>query len=357
MAKTLLDIFSEEKFEITSSGDKFKISCPFHKGDDDPSLVVYPNDTYYCFACEAWGDALKFLVDYKGWSADEAKVYLGDDYVPRQHKRLKVIKVKNTNLTWEFLYNVADTYHDYLLQTYGAINYLLNRGLTLETIKKYKIGYTDGAVLKLGYAAEYDLASEAGILSKGGYEIMSHRITIPNLLDNHYCDFITGRTILNEKPKYLNTTGFKPIHGFYEVRHSPILFLAEGQFDYLTLRQWGIPSAVLGGSNLKKSQYSLLKEKKLVILPDYDENNHGLNVAKGLADRFKENSIILDYRDAFNLSTNEKIDISSLATVPGAQEKFYELIKERVPWIIPLSKTILAKWFPDFLSTMHSHLT
>lgn len=31
--------------------------CPFH-ADDTPSLVVYPNDTFYCFGCTAWGDAL-----------------------------------------------------------------------------------------------------------------------------------------------------------------------------------------------------------------------------------------------------------------------------------------------------------
>lgn len=31
--------------------------CPFHK-EDTPSLTLYPNDTFYCFGCNAWGDAL-----------------------------------------------------------------------------------------------------------------------------------------------------------------------------------------------------------------------------------------------------------------------------------------------------------
>lgn len=31
--------------------------CPFHE-DSTPSLTVYPDDTFYCFGCQAWGDAL-----------------------------------------------------------------------------------------------------------------------------------------------------------------------------------------------------------------------------------------------------------------------------------------------------------
>lgn len=31
--------------------------CPFHT-EKTPSLKLYPNDTFYCFGCGAWGDAL-----------------------------------------------------------------------------------------------------------------------------------------------------------------------------------------------------------------------------------------------------------------------------------------------------------
>ena len=32
-------------------------ACPFHN-DDTPSLNIYPNETFFCFGCGAWGDAL-----------------------------------------------------------------------------------------------------------------------------------------------------------------------------------------------------------------------------------------------------------------------------------------------------------
>ena len=42
---------------LTVKGGRRVGQCPFHN-DDTPSLVVYPNDTFYCFGCQAWGDAL-----------------------------------------------------------------------------------------------------------------------------------------------------------------------------------------------------------------------------------------------------------------------------------------------------------
>lgn len=42
------------------------LSCPFHAGDNEPSLYIYPNNTFFCFGCgnnpdrtrAGWGDAL-----------------------------------------------------------------------------------------------------------------------------------------------------------------------------------------------------------------------------------------------------------------------------------------------------------
>ena len=39
-------------------GQLLVLSCPFHPGDNTPSLTIYPNNTFHCFGCEAWGDAL-----------------------------------------------------------------------------------------------------------------------------------------------------------------------------------------------------------------------------------------------------------------------------------------------------------
>lgn len=68
-AREALDIVTE--FQLTGAhlrrrGNHFVTNCLFHK-DDTPSLVIYPDtQSFYCFGCSAWGDALnlrKFLRD------------------------------------------------------------------------------------------------------------------------------------------------------------------------------------------------------------------------------------------------------------------------------------------------------
>jgi Toprim domain/CHC2 zinc finger len=48
-----------------------KTRCPFHEGDDTPSLQLYA-DHYHCFACDAHGDAVAWLTSEEGMSLAEA---------------------------------------------------------------------------------------------------------------------------------------------------------------------------------------------------------------------------------------------------------------------------------------------
>jgi DNA primase len=354
MAKTLVEVLTEHDIELRdTSGGRKVTRCVFHEGDNEASLTIYPNQTYYCFACHAWGEAVKFLVDYKGFTEKQALEYVGVDYKAPKRDKTQVIKVKNTTQTFKFLHDVTMDYHEFLLQTPGAINYLHTRGLTTETIKKFKIGYSDGAVLKIQTAWEMKMALEIGLITKNNYEMMSQRITIPNITEEGQCDFLIGRTVTNTRPKYLGAVMPKPIHGFYSVRHSPIIFIAEGQFDWLTLRQWGYPAAVLGGSSLTKHNALLLQEKKLVLLPDYDDTV-GEKTMDSLLNRFGENAMILDYRE---LKGNEtKFDISTLAESPGGELLFQTIVEEQVGWLQYLSQRALNQWFPSLAASTNLRL-
>lgn len=46
--------------------------CPFHQGDNTPSMKIYPNDTYNCFGCGANGDVISFVMQMDGLSFKEA---------------------------------------------------------------------------------------------------------------------------------------------------------------------------------------------------------------------------------------------------------------------------------------------
>lgn len=64
-----LDIVTEFRnagADLRSRGNRYTTRCLFH-ADDTPSLTIYPEtQSFYCFGCGAWGDALnlrKFMRD------------------------------------------------------------------------------------------------------------------------------------------------------------------------------------------------------------------------------------------------------------------------------------------------------
>ena len=54
-----------------------KTSCPFHAGDDNPSLQFY-TDHFHCFGCGARGSRVDWLVQGEGMSREEAIAFIRD---------------------------------------------------------------------------------------------------------------------------------------------------------------------------------------------------------------------------------------------------------------------------------------
>jgi DNA primase len=350
MAKTLIEVLTEQGVELhSSSSGRLVANCPFHTGDNEPSFTVYPTDTYYCFGCHVWGDAVKYLTD-KGWESTNALKYVGIDHRTPRAEKSKVIKVKNTVRLYKFLFDCSLQYHNYALELPGAYNYLLNRGLSESTIKRYKLGYTDGKVLNLPWAYERELADEIGLMTRNNYETMSHRITIPNIIGEDQADFLMGRTIINDKIKYLGARMPKPLMGFHEIRHSPIVFLVEGQFDWLTLRQWGYPAICISGNLLKPYSRLPLLEKEVIIVPDIDDDGIGQKEAAKTAKLFGERATILDISPLRKEAG--KLDMNKLMEYPDGEESFRQLVMQELPWIILSLKGQQKKWFPNLSDQM-----
>src|SRR6266699_3848130 len=100
MPKTLLEVLEENNIPLKKKGDKFVASCPFHQGDNTPSFTVYNNETYFCFGCQVWGDAVKFLVEYAHYDTKQALEYVGIDYKTNRRKS-EVIKIRNLLRTYD----------------------------------------------------------------------------------------------------------------------------------------------------------------------------------------------------------------------------------------------------------------
>ena len=128
--------------DLKKRGRNFFGLCPFHS-EKTPSFSVAPDkQIYHCFGCGAGGNVFSFIVEHEKISFIEAVQQLGQKY------GIEVdYQSGPSNKIFSFLYEAHDIavklYHNTLFSEKGkaALDYLHNRGLTDDTIKKYQIGF------------------------------------------------------------------------------------------------------------------------------------------------------------------------------------------------------------------------
>ena len=68
------------RYNLTPSRAGF-LHCPFHSGDRDASLKIYPaTDSWYCFGCGEGGDVIDFVAKMERCSFKEAFKKLNIDF-------------------------------------------------------------------------------------------------------------------------------------------------------------------------------------------------------------------------------------------------------------------------------------
>ena len=159
---------------LKPAGSAYKGICPFHE-EKTPSFMIQKGESHYhCFGCGAHGDAIAFLMSYMKMSFVEAVESLAERFqVPLEEveyeKRSSGPSKKDLK---EPLQKAADFYHTYLLHSdegHIALKYLYDRGLDLEFIRLFKIGFAPKRGILFGkfmqkhrYAA--DLLEKAGLI-------------------------------------------------------------------------------------------------------------------------------------------------------------------------------------------------
>ena len=61
--------------KLRRSGRRWMASCPFHD-EKTPSFVIYPENTFHCFGCQAHGDAISFARKVNGLDFQQAVLQL-----------------------------------------------------------------------------------------------------------------------------------------------------------------------------------------------------------------------------------------------------------------------------------------
>lgn len=285
--------------------------CPFH-GDTKPSLHI--NDKmgiYKCFACEASGDSIQFVREYKRLDYIEALKELCqqfginyDDYdnqkkeVSPKEKMMRKLLVTANQLFQKMAQGQPQAYQDFLKQ----------RNLTEEVAHKFSLGLTTKSNMITSYLqsipdqkkrAEALKAAEELVLIKRSthsgqshYDTFRERIIFPIWDQFGHIVGFGGRDYGGNTPaKYLNSSDsmiFKKSNHLYglnfaknSIREHNKVLIVEGYMDVVALHRYGFDYAVgVMGVALGDKRSLTLKNLTPNIFLGLDSDNAGFKAMK-----------------------------------------------------------------------------
>ena len=264
-SRTLLSGLIGKTLKITKAGREYKACCPFHN-EKTPSFYVNDDKGFFhCFGCSAHGDAIRWMTDQRGLTFMDAVKELaqaaGMD-VPAADPRA-VEKAERGNALYDVMTAAQDWFVEQLGRAEGsdARAYLEKRGLKLETVKAFGLGFAPDARSKLKSALSKfgeDKLIESGLLisveEKESYDRFRSRLMIPIRDPRGRVIAFGGRILGPGEPKYLNspdTPLFDKGRTLYNVdlagpesRKTKRVLVVEGYMDVIALAQAGIGDAV-----------------------------------------------------------------------------------------------------------------
>ena len=298
----IVDVVSQY-VRLTKKGNSYFGLCPFHN-EKTPSFSVTPvKQMYYCFGCGAGGNVFNFIMEYENYTFGEALKYLADRAgveLPKIEYSREVRQKAQEKAELLEINKQAAQYFYYQLRTekgQTGLDYLKNRGLSEETMRKFGLGYSDragGGLYRYLKAKGYpdDRLRESGLFNvderHGMYDKFWNRVIFPIMDVNNRVIGFGGRVMGDAKPKYLNSPETKifdksrNLYGLNIARttRKKYLILCEGYMDVISMHQAGFTNAVASlGTALTSGHASLLKRYTQEVLLLYDSDEAGIRAA------------------------------------------------------------------------------
>ena len=282
-----------ETVQLKRAGTILKGLCPFH-AEKTPSFTVTPDrETWHCFGCGEHGDIFTFLMRRDGLDfrealsrlAEKAGVELSERSAAEDRRKRRLREALEAAIAW---------YREVLGQAHQAERaraYLVERGLTEETLERFGIGYApntwDALTRRLRTKGFTDAeVTDAGLASpstRGGvYDRFRGRIIIPIRDTSGRAIGLGGRILPDaEGPKYLNspaTALFDKSRTLYgidlartSIRREKLAVIVEGYTDVMAAHQAGFTNVVASlGTALTAGQVELANRYADAVALAYD---------------------------------------------------------------------------------------
>lgn len=295
-----------ESVELKRTGSDWRGPCPFHGGTHRNFAVIPKKGRWYCFVCKEAGDVFSWLMKRYGMDYPTAV----RDVARRVGITIPERSERQGPDPREPLYGVLaaaqDWFHRQLAESpeaAGARDYLAGRGLELEAVAPFGLGYAPRdnsfrtAMTALGFKPE--LLLEAGLLVARDDGTAAPRFRGRLLFPIHDVRgrvvAFGGRLLGPGEPKYLNSPETPVFHKggtLYNLhqarmaaRKEGAMILVEGYFDVLRLVLAGVDHVVAPlGTALTPDQAALIKRYAPQATLLLDSDTAGLKATFRAAD-------------------------------------------------------------------------
>lgn len=288
---------------LKKKGSSYFGLCPFHNEKSPSFSVSREKQMYYCFGCGAGGNVFTFVMEYENFTfpetlkvlAERSGMELPEVEPSKEEKRALDYKT----MLREMNRQAANYFYILLHSERGksAYEYLVNRGITKDTIKKFGLGYADiyrddlyQFLKSKGYTDQQ--LKDSGLVTidekSGGSDKFWNRVMFPILDVNQKVIGFGGRVMGEGNPKYLNskeTAVFdksRNLFGMHIARTSrkSYIIVCEGYMDVISMHQAGFTNTVASlGTAFTSSHAMLLKRYTKEVVLSYDSDEAGTKAA------------------------------------------------------------------------------
>ena len=365
-----------------TSKQDFWAPCPFHQ---EKTASFHVDDTkgfYYCFGCQAKGNIFTFLNEMEGVSFFDAVKALSEMAgIPLEIDDDK--KRMTTSNEEQRLLNIneiaSEFFRKYLFSTKGsiALSYLRDRGLSLEIIKEFQLGFSPSRPDDLtnflksqGYNEQF--IEKSGLAfkpeNKPLVDRFRNRIMFPISDSSNNIVAFGGRSLNTAYgAKYINSSETKifkkgsllfNLKNAQKSKKNDPLIVVEGYMDVISLANNSIKNAVAPlGTSMTKEQLQLIWRacEEPILLLDGD------NAGKLATSRAVDLALPL-------ISYNQTLRIANLPTNYDPDDLLKQHGKDALKDVIENSQTLSEFIFtneksqrkidsPERLRKLHVELT
>lgn len=316
--------------KLQKAGVNFKANCPFHS-EHTPSFFVTPSrQIWHCFGCGLGGDIFKFIMQIEGLDFPEAlKLLAGRANVVLKREDPAIRSERNR--LYDICAMATEIFERAFSLTPEVKSYMRERGVSDETIRAFRVGYSPDSwdfllknLTRRKFSAQDIEKAGLAIKSSDGsgrhYDRFRGRIMFPIMDANSRVIGFGGRIYENlesgrpssakaseGQAKYINSPQTpiydksRALYGFdkakHEIRTQNRAVIVEGYMDCVMSHQAGVANTVaVSGTALTPQQLTMLKRLCDTVACSFDSDLAGESATKrslALASQFEFNRLVI----------------------------------------------------------------